>query len=235
MKPSNGHLSHSMAREAFSKIRVNLEFLNAAKRVKRIMITSALSSEGKSFVSANLARNLAASDKRVLVVDADLRHPSQHKYFSIPNRGGLSMLLAGESDLYRAMVHTDLPGLDVICAGRTPPNPAELLASRRMQQLLEEAAGYYDYVIVDTPPVLLVPDAVALSRYTDGTLLVVRWHYATLQSVEEARDALKLAGVRVLGAIMNDVKEKRGKRGYDYRYYRSTAAGGDGERKEKAP
>lgn len=220
MTQPTGHLSQALARESFSKIRVNLEFLNAAKRIKKLMITSALSSEGKSFVSANLAKSLAASDKRVLLIDADMRHPSQQRYFSIPNRGGLSMLLSGEGDLYRAMVHTDTQGLDLICAGRTPPNPAELLASRRMQLMLDEASGYYDYIIVDTPPVLLVPDAVALSRYTDGTVLVARWHYVSLQSVEEARDALKLANVRLLGAILNDVKEKQKRKGYDYRYYR---------------
>src|SRR5699024_3119377 len=160
--------------EQYRTIRTNLQFASIDKELRSILITSAAPSEGKSMTTANLAVVYAQQGKKVLLIDADLRNPTVHYTFRLDNLQGLSTILVGESSFEEGISSTDIENLDVISCGPIPPNPSELLASQRMQAVLEKAKSFYDVVIFDTPPVLAVTDAQILANIVDGSLLVVR-------------------------------------------------------------
>ncbi|MDR3644140.1 MAG: CpsD/CapB family tyrosine-protein kinase [Clostridia bacterium] len=194
----------ALARETLSKIRINLSFLDLDKNIKCMMITSAVPGEGKSFLTANLAKSFASDNKRVLVIDADMRHASQQEYFRLDNRNGLSGCIASCDEWKKCLNRTATAGLYVLAAGRTPPDPAAMLASAHMKALLEEMRQQFDYILIDTPPVLSVPDAVALTRYSDAVLLVTRWGKTPKQAVTDAKRILALANAPLLGAVLNN-------------------------------
>jgi capsular exopolysaccharide synthesis family protein len=182
------------------------------------MFTSALPRDGKTTTSVNCATVLAQMGARVLVVDADLRKPTVHKAFNLPNRSGLSKLLATGQGLETAAVPSaQVPGLDIITAGATPPHPAELLSSGFFRECLQYWREQYDHIVLDTPPVLSVTDAVVLSVNADAVVLVSRAGETTKHALRHARSLLGQVKARVIGVVLNGVDLSSP----DYYYYSS--------------
>lgn len=203
------------AGEAIRQLRTNLKFVSVDNPPRVVSFTSANPSEGKSTIAANLARALALSGERVLVVDADLRRPRQHDLFQVSGDVGLSEVLAGEVQPDVALAATGIPNLTLLPAGRTPPNPSELLGSERMRALLKLAAQDF-FVIVDSPPLLPVTDGSLLATAVDGTVLVVRQGKTRKDHLEAATEMLTAVGARVLGAVVNGVSAGSGGGYYGY-------------------
>lgn len=195
--------------EAYKMLCTNLEFITAAQDCKKIMITSTLANEGKTNVSVNLALTLAGYDKKVCLVECDLRRPSVHRFLKANrNSTGLTNILKGEITIKEGVNHVEGTAMDVLLSGSTPPNPSELLASAKMKDVIDELEKMYDYVIYDTPPVLLVTDAAALGKYMNGALLVVKHNATEKGLVLKAKGYLDSAGVKILGAIYSIYSEK---------------------------
>ena len=210
--------------EAYKMLCTNLEFITAAQDCKKIMITSTLANEGKTNVSVNLALTLAGYDKKVCLVECDLRRPSVHRFLKADrNDEGLTNVLKGEKTVNEVIRHVDDTTMDILLSGSTPPNPSELLASAKMKKLIDELETMYDYVIYDTPPVLLVTDAAALGKYMNGALLVVKHNATEKGLVLKAKGYLDSAGVKILGAIYSIYSEKSAGNYYSkyssYNYY----------------
>src|SRR5690606_33804742 len=160
--------------EQYRSIRTNLQFASIDHPITSLVITSSGPSEGKSLTAANVATTFAQQGKKVLLVDADMRKPTVHYTFRIENTKGLSNYLIGENKLEDITQETQVENLYVITCGPIPPNPSEMLSSKRMQQFVEEGKELFDLVIFDTPPVLAVTDPAIMSKYCDGVLLVIR-------------------------------------------------------------
>jgi capsular exopolysaccharide synthesis family protein len=213
---------HSAVSEAFRSIRTALSFLRGAGKSQSIVFTSSVPSEGKTFCCSNLAVTLAQTGKRVVVIDADMRRPRVHKVFQCDNLAGMSNLLAGQEDVALADVvrKTEVPNLDLITSGPIPPNPSELLSSQRAVDLVKELLKSYDYVMIDSPPVVGITDAAILSALTEGVVLVVRSFATDREILRHAKERLDTAGVKVLGVILNCVDApKRGTYYYGQYYY----------------
>ena len=206
------------AGEAIRQLRTNLKFVSVDHPPRVVALTSANPSEGKSTVASNLARALALAGERVLLIDADLRRPRQHDLFQVPGDVGLSEVLAGQVPADEALADTGIENLTLLPAGRTPPNPSELVGSERMRTLLQLASQDY-FVVVDSPPVLPVTDAALLSTAVDGTVLVVRAGQTRKDHLEAATELLTGVDATVLGTVLNGVtSSKRGGYGYGYGY-----------------
>jgi polysaccharide biosynthesis transport protein len=203
--------------EAYLTLRSNLVFANAASDVRVLVVSSPLPQEGKSVTSANLAIAFAQLGKRVILVDADFRKPMQHRLFKIRISPGLSEYIANEIPLKSVVRPGGIPNLLLIPAGRTPPNPIEILASRKMGQLIAYLRGKVHMVIFDTPPILPVSDSVVLGARSDGLLLVVRHELTSVEAAREAIEILQKSGTRILGAVLNNVLHRWTYA--DYRYY----------------
>ncbi|MDY6054813.1 polysaccharide biosynthesis tyrosine autokinase [Micrococcus sp.] len=197
------------AGESIRALRTNLNFVSVDQPPRIVSFTSANPSEGKSTIASNLARALALTGERVLLVDADLRRPRQHDLFQVPGDVGLSEVLAGEVQPEQALVDTGIPNLTLLAAGRTPPNPSELLGSERMRALLKLASQDY-FVIVDSPPLLPVTDAAILSRAVDGTVLVVRQGETRKDHLEAAAESLRSVGAHLVGVVINGIAPGKG-------------------------
>ena len=205
--------------ESFRTIRSNLKFAHLDSPLHTMMVTSAGAGEGKSFTATNLAIVLAQAGVNTLLVDADLRRPTLHRIFGIPRTPGLTTVLTGETPLHEAIQATDVANLRIIPSGSVPPNPAELLDSRRMRQLIEEMKEIAEIVIFDTPPALVVTDAVVLSPRVDAMVLVVEQGRVTSRALAEIRRMVEQARGKIAGAVFNKVKS--GASGYyHYNYYR---------------
>lgn len=205
--------------EAFRTLRTALLFSTAAAPPKVVLLTSASASEGKTVSSLNLASTLAESGARVLLVDVDLRRPSCHVRLGTDNLRGLSNFLAGQASLEDVTLALPSPRLDFIPAGPLPPNPAELIGSPRMRDALATLRERYDFVILDTPPVLPVTDTLLLARDVDGAVLVVKGHDTPRDLVRRARDLLVRASVPLLGVVVNNVDLGWGDLYFYQRYY----------------
>jgi polysaccharide biosynthesis transport protein len=206
----------SQMAESYRALRTSLLLSHLGAPPKVIMVTSALPQEGKSTTSINTAVVLAQKGVKVLLIDADLRRPSIHKTLGMGPRSGLSNVLTGSSTLQQTIaVSTVLPNLHILPAGTPPPNPAELLASTNMKEVLDELRGQYDHIVVDTPPTLSVTDAVVLSPRADAIVLVIRSGQTTKQSLRRARDILTQVNARVSGVLLNAVDLSSP----DYYYY----------------
>lgn len=201
--------------EQYRTVRTNLQFASVDNEIRSLLLTSAGPGEGKSMTTANLAVVYAQQGKSVLLVDADLRKPTIHYTFRLDNLHGLSNVLVGETSLEEAIETSDITNLDVISCGPIPPNPSELLGSRRMQAFIESAKQKYDMVIFDMPPVLAVTDAKILSNYVDGAILVVRSKKTENDAAKQALEALESVHANVLGVVLND----RDKKEANYYYY----------------
>lgn len=207
--------------EQFRTIRTNIDFASVAKgNVKTLLVSSALPSEGKSNVTANLAVVYAQQGKRVLLVDTDLRRPTVARTFGVTDNHGLTNYLADvNSDTGSIVRNTRMSTLDVVASGPVPPNPAELLASSRMTNLITELRQQYDLIIFDVPPFLMVTDAQVLMSKVDGVVIVVSGRHTTKGALQRTADMLKLADAPMLGFIYNErSRKKQTGAGYGYGY-----------------
>jgi len=206
--------------EAYRGLRTAL-LLSSAKELKVVAITSAGSGEGKTATSTNLAVVMAQLGRRVLLIDGDLRKPRLHEVFRISNRTGLVNVLAGGDDPSEVLSTVGVPNLNIIPSGPVPPNPSELLSSDRMRELLRRARGRFDFVIVDTPPVLAVTDATIIGSMTDGVVLCLRAGKVLREDARTCRDRLVMAEVKILGSVLNRHRESSvsGRKYYYYEAY----------------
>lgn len=206
----------SVIAEQFRTIRTNIQFSMVDRNLKTIVITSADPGAGKSTISANLAVTFAMQGKKVLIVDADMRKPTVHKTFRLPNRDGLTTLLTEKDVEIKDIAHRlETEGLFVITSGVIPPNPSELLASNRMNQLMAEFEELFDLIIFDMPPVIAVTDAQVMSSKTDGTIFVVNKDGADKEMVTKSKELLEKVKANVIGVVVNRVELK----GDNYYYY----------------
>jgi capsular exopolysaccharide synthesis family protein len=197
-------MPNSIISEAYGMLQANLKFLSPDRQLKVIVVTSSVPKEGKSTVSSNLAAAIAQLGSRVLLIDADLHHPQQHHIWELTNEVGLSEVIVGQAELKKAVKQV-LPNLDVLPSGVIPPNSLALLGSKRMNSLIDDFSKTYDFVIVDTSPLLLVADALTLSKMSDGILLVARPGVTDSASAKAAKEALDQSSQNVLGLVINGV------------------------------
>ena len=203
----------SFVAEQFRSLRARIDSLSAQRPLRSLVVTSSVPGEGKTITAVNLGIVMSMSlERKVLLIDADLRKPKIHRTLGLDPLAGLAEVLMGEAELDKAIVRPEGLKLDVLAVRGLPPNPAELLGSARMRQLLEELAPRYDTVIIDTPPTLSLPDSKTLSEFCDGIVFVVRANETPQEEIQAALDVLDRR--RVIGLVLNDaaVDEQR------YRY-----------------
>jgi len=202
--------------EAYRILRTNIQFSSLDKPLKTVLITSPGPNEGKSLTTANLAATFAQSGQQVLIIDGDLRRPTQHKIFGLKNLKGLTNILLGEVSLEEALQSPEeTSGLKLLTTGPLPPNPAELLGSQRMKQLIKSISDISDVVFIDTPPVVAVTDAALLAAEVDGVLLVLGAGEARIEMAKKAKELLSNVKANILGTILNKISTD----GHDYYYY----------------
>ena len=207
--------------EAYKTLRTNIVMALATQRSKVFAVSSANAGEGKSTTAANLAIVFSQAGKKVLLIDADLRKPVQHRNFKLKNDKGLSTLLGG-IDSFKQALKSKAANLDIVTSGPIPPNPSEMLASENMKILLEELTKYYDYIVIDTPPINVVTDTLTLSPYIGGIAMLTRSGMATYDEVSRAASAIEFANGKLLGVIVTAIDEETAtyKKGYYKKYYR---------------
>ncbi len=203
-------------KEAYNAIRTNLLFTQKGEKCPIFVVTSPTANNGKTINSINLAVSFAQMGKRTLLIDADMRNPTVHRMFSISVKNGLSEILAGLTDNI-SVSKTDIENLSVLTAGKIPPNPTELLASSRMDKLLEFVKSHYDVVFIDTPPVNIVTDCTVFAQKITGYVLIIKTDTTNTQDVKTAMNNLTQIGGNILGFILNDVNSEKKKY---YSYYR---------------
>ncbi len=208
------------AKEAYKLLRTNLMFSFSNEGEGRVIgITSAVQNEGKSLTSCNIAYALAEAGAKVLLLDADLRRPTIATKLQLTKSLGITNVLVSRMDVKEVIQTSDMvTGLDVISSGDIPPNPAELLGSNRIGRIIDQLRKEYDYIVVDLPPVTLVSDSLAFSKYLDGVVVVVRSGISEKKVLAEAMRRLHMVDVRVLGFVYRS--DDSGKKPYKKRYYR---------------
>lgn len=231
--------------ESYRLLRTNLDFVNFNQDIRSILITSPLPSQGKTTTIANLAISLLRAEKKVAVIEGDLRRPALHRYFRAPNVRGVSTVVAGAatlSDCVKALTFSDVPPvvtttptktedggrsrvmtLDLLTAGPTPPNPGEIVASSQLKRIIDEMARDHDYVLVDAPPMFAVGDAAALAGHVDGVIVVLRFKDTTTQVVQEVEDFLTRVPCRTIGLVVSEVPRKGISSPYKYADYATGA------------
>lgn len=206
--------------EAFRKLRTNLQFLAIDSPPRVLVVTSSVPSEGKSTTAINLALALAEADHKVLLVDGDMRRPSLHQYLDLLQPVGFSTVLSGRALLGEALQKTRFPGLTVLTSGSIPPNPSELLGSQSARRLLSELRSQYDYVVVDSTPLLAVTDAAIMAAGADGVLVIARHGSTKKDQLSHAVSSLHSVGAPVLGAVFTMMPTRGSSSyGYNYSYY----------------
>lgn len=206
--------------EAYRSLRTAVQFAGIEEPARKILVASSVPQEGKSTTSTNLAITLAQSGARTLLIDCDLRRPTQNSVFGLPREPGLVNCLIGAKRLEEAIHPSGVPNLDILTSGTIPPNPSELIGSRRMREMLAELEEHYDMIIIDSPPVGAVTDAVILSTLADTTILVVRAHKTKMEFLEKAREGLERVNMPLLGVVLNDFDVSQSYGSASYRYYR---------------
>lgn len=208
--------------EAYKTLRTNILFSTGDVGCKTFVVTSAIPGEGKTTSSINIAISFAQTEKKVVIIDADLRKPKLHKYFDLENKIGLSNVISGVYDGKKKdfIQKTGVENLDIISSGHIPPNPIELLASDNMQDLIKKLEETYDFIILDTPPINIVSDALVLSKIVTGYILVARSNYTEYHAMDIAMANFELANVKPLGVVLNDFNRKQTNyvRGGKYKY-----------------
>lgn len=218
------------ATEAYRVIRTSIQFAQAGKELQTIALTSCTPNEGKSTTIANLAVVLTQAGKSVLLLDCDMRNPTVHKNFNLSNKVGLSSCISMGTALSDAVQKTSIEGLYALTGGVIPPNPSELLGSEQMKNVLQRAKEQYDYVLIDTPPVMPVTDALIVSRFVDGMILVIASAEVKVEMARDVKNQLVNAGANILGVVLNKVRSEHHGYGYGYYYY----YGNDGEKHNKS-
>ena len=224
--------------ESYKSVRANIMFSVMKKGCKKIVVTSSNAGEGKTTTTINLAISLSMAGQKVLLIDNDLRKPKIHQYFSLSNTPGLTDYLGStvsgirnnRIDLFTIVHPTEYDNLSIICSGSIPPNPAELLGSEPMSDFLEEVSKDYDFIIIDTPPINIVSDALPIIRESDGVILIVRYNASTHPEVERAITSLEFIDAKILGFVVNFVDTRaNGKYKYgNYGKYGKYSRGGYG-------
>jgi capsular exopolysaccharide synthesis family protein len=196
--------------ESYRTLRTNIHFSSFDKKVKTIVVTSSGPEEGKSTTCANLAVVMAENGCKTILIDCDQRRARLHKLFNASNEKGLSDFLVGNIQFSEAVQKTEIPNLNIITSGTKPPNPSELVGSEKMKKFIEDLNETYDYIILDTPPVIIVTDAQLISTYADGCVLVVAASEVEKAAAVKAKELLEKVKARILGVVLNkiDVKQK---------------------------
>ena len=210
---------HSAEAEAVRGIRTQLLFSTSGNEHQVLQITSPNPGDGKSTLSSNLAISLAKSNKRVVLVDCDFRKPRIHRLFALPNSDlGLASVVADQADLGAVIQNCEIENLSLLPCGPRPANPAELLTTPKFQEMLDDLRANYDFVILDTPPVLAVSDPAAVAPRADGVILVFRMTKDARPAAERAMDDLNAVGGKILGVVVNASTEREMGYGYGHSY-----------------
>ena len=225
------HSPKSTASESYRGIRTSILFSAADASPQVILICSSGPREGKTITSANIAITMAQSGSKVVIIDCDMRRPKLHKLFSAERNLGMSNILVNNCTLDEAIIHTSIPNVDIIPSGPIPPNPSELLQSHHMKSLIEELRTRYERVIIDSPPVTAVTDAVILASFVDGVVVVIRAHETHREMIKNGIGQLKAVNAHILGAVLNGVD--MGRDSYYYYQYYYYYYGEDGEKHKK--
>ena len=224
-----------MAAESFRVLSTNLRFIALDSPIRSLVVTSAAPIEGKSLTASNLAIAMAQAGRRVILVDADLRKPNLHRLFKVPNNVGVtSMLLEDHSDPKLFLQPTEIPSLSLITSGRLPPNPTDLLGSNRMRDLLNKLLDQCDLLVLDAPPILGMADAPVVAAQVDGSLLVLDFGRTRSGTAQQAVNALKQVGARVVGVVLNRIPPRQNGH-YYYYYYSDDGNGSQTKRKSTSP
>lgn len=209
---------NSLHAEAYRKIPINLEYANIDEKIKLIHITSAMPGENKTTTAINLAATYVELNKKVLLLDLDLRRPKVHRYFNVPNDQGLTNYLIDQLDYNDLIIQTEL-GIDLITSGPEVPSPHVILRSEKLHKLLERLVAEYDYVIIDSPPVLLVTDSLIIAKSVDATLFVVNEKLSRKGEVLSSIKLLRENNANLAGIIVTGKTPKVGHRYYNYETY----------------
>jgi len=204
----------SPAAEAYRTLRTNIQFSSLDKPLHTLLATSSAPDEGKSTTVANLAVTLAQAEQRVILVDCDLRRPSLHTLFGVPNEAGLTSAILAQDDIPLPLQATVVPDLKLLTSGPLPPRPSDILGSRRMEIVITRLREQADIVLFDTPPVIAVSDAVVLATRVDGVLLVFQAGKTSRERARRARDMLVRVKANIIGVILNNAQLER-----EYTYY----------------
>ena len=195
----------SRVSEAFRTLRTNVQFSNLDDELKVIVVTSSGPGEGKSTVMSNLAVTMAQSGKKVLLIDCDFRKSTVYKKFGISNAEGLTNVLANSKKLSEIIKTVNIPNLYIMTSGPTPPNPAELLGSKKMKNIVAELRESFDLILIDAPPVLAVTDAQILSTISDGVIFVAAYGIADKTALVNAKELMCKVGAKIIGVVLNKV------------------------------
>ncbi|QWB95410.1 CpsD/CapB family tyrosine-protein kinase [Mycoplasmatota bacterium] len=211
----------SFATESFQKIVIDLDYTNLDNDHKVLQFTSTLPSEGKSTFVSNIAYLLSQKNKKVILLDLDLRKPKINRAFSVPNKNGITDYISSKITLEEAIKTSEDLGIDFMVAGENTSLVTNVLESNKMKELIDSLRERYDYVLLDTPPVMAVSDAIVVSRYTDGIIFIIAQGKAKKKLVKESIQTLKRYDVNILGIVFNQVKMGQAGYGYmnDYSYY----------------
>ena len=205
----------SIGAEAYRTLRTNIQYSSFDEEIKIILVTSSEPGEGKSTTSGNIAIAFSQAGKKTIMIDCDLRKPSLHRKFKISNMIGVSDVLIGKEEI-GDVVHEYNEYLDILPSGKLPPNPAEMLGSKAMENLLTHLREKYDKIIIDTAPLQAVTDAQILSTKSDGTILVVKAEKTKRESIIQAKNLLDKVGANLIGTVLNGVENTRKKYYYYY-------------------
>ena len=204
----------SPAAEAYRTLRTNIQFSSLDKPLRTLLATSTAPDEGKSTTVANLAVAMAQAEQRIILVDCDLRRPTLHELFGLPNDAGLTSAILATDDVALPLQATEVPGLSLLTSGPLPPRPADILGSRRMEQIISRLREEADVVLFDTPPVVAVTDAAVLATRVDGVLLVLQAHKTSRERARQARQILEKVKANIVGVVLNNAEIEQG-----YGYY----------------
>lgn len=219
--------------ECYRGVRTSIEFSNLDKEMKVINVTSAVQSEGKTTVITNLAVSFANLEKKVLLLEGDLRNPSIHRMFNISNLHGLTDILLNNKPFADVVHCTPVKNLHVLTCGAVPPNPSEILSSKKMKEFINSLREYYDYIFIDAPPIGVVTDAGIISTYSDGCVFVVGSKQCDIEMAKIAKERLEAVNANIIGAVLNKFEAEGNSYSY-YNYYYKHESGRKGRNKKKA-
>lgn len=209
--------SISATAEAYRTLRTNIQFAGLDQAYRKLLFTSATPGEGKTTTVANLGVVMAEAGGRICLIDTDLRHPTLHHYFGVSNTNGLTVALAGARSMKQVVLPTMIPNLYLVPSGPLPPNPSQLLGSKRMRQFVEILGGEFDTLLFDSPPVISMADTPALAALSDGVILIIKTGAVSRDLVRRAAEQIEAVKAKVIGVLLNQVDPRRD--GYYYRYF----------------